>query len=141
MQLRRWMRFALTVLVAGMLAACAQSRPGEADLPSDARLTHKAVFIGKRLHNMVGTVSVYQSSAYPVVVLEPNFLFPDAPEAVVALGRNGFEEDASLGRLLRPSGRQAYAVPDHLQITRFNEVWLWNSRENKPLGLARLVPL
>ena len=142
MRLRRITRGLLGILLAGLISACAQSRiPGEAELPSDAKVTHRAVFIGKKLHDTQGTISLYQSREYPVIVFEPNFRFQGSSDAVVALGRDGYEADTSLGALLRNTGRQAYAVPDHLPIRRFNEVWLWNRREGIPLGIARLVPI
>ena len=104
-------------------------------------MTHRAVFIGKELHDTQGTISLYQSQAYPVIVFEPNFKFQGSTDAVVALGRDGYEANTSLGDLFKNSGRQAYAVPEHLPIRKFNEVWLWNRREGIPLGIARLVPI
>lgn len=141
MGLQRFVRAWVLVVLACLVTACASPIPGEAELPSDAKVTHRAVFIGKKLHDTQGTISLYQSRDYPVIVFEPNFRFQGSSDAVVALGRNGYEADTALGALLRNSGRQAYAVPDHLATRRFNEVWLWNRREGIPLGIARLVPI
>ncbi|MEM1300240.1 MAG: hypothetical protein AAGH68_13285 [Pseudomonadota bacterium] len=141
MSLQRVIRAWFLVMLAALAAACAQPKPGEAELPSDAKVTHRAVFIGKKLHDTQGTISLYESREYPVIVFEPNFKFQGSTDAVVALGRDGYEASTALGALLRNSGRQAYAVPDHLPIRRFNEVWLWNRREGIPLGIARLVPI
>lgn len=138
---RRFGRCLAAMAIAALAAACVESRPGEAELPADARVTHKAVFIGKRLHTTEGTISLYQSRDYPVIVFERNFRFQGAPDPVVALGKNGYEADTLLGGLLRNSGRQAYAIPGHLSIGQFNEVWLWDRRDGAPLGLARLVPI
>lgn len=137
-QVTRWIvGFALS----GLMAACAQPRPGEAVLPEDAQVTHRAVFIGKEHHDTRGTISLYQSRQYPVIVFEPNFEASDAENTVVALGRDGYDGDTSLGSLLRNTGRQAYAVPGELPVGQYNEVWLWNESKNIPLGLARLVPI
>lgn len=134
-------RLLMAGLLAALVSACSDYRPGEAKIPDGATVTHRAVWIGESYHDTVGTISLYQSKDHPVIVFEPNFSLSGEKDAVVALGRNGYQADTSLGTLLRRNGRQAYAVPEHLQIERFNEVWLWSSRENIPLGLARLVPL
>lgn len=137
----------LRCLIAGLLAvmvsACASNapRPGEAKIPDGATVTHRAVFIGGSYHDTVGTISLYQSDEQPVIVFEPNFSVSGEKDAIVALGRDGYRADTALGALLRRAGRQAYSVPGHLSIERYNEVWLWSRSENIPLGLARLTPL
>ena len=130
-----------TLVLALMLSACAAPRPGEAEIPDGAKVTHRAVFIGESYHDTVGTISLYQSDEPAVIVFEPNFKLPGVDDAVVALGRDGYRPDTGLGPLLRNNGRQAYAVPEHLRIERFNEVWLWSRDRNIPVGLARLVPI
>jgi hypothetical protein len=133
----RW----LLTLVLFSLAACAPLRPGEARIPEGAWISHRAVLIGKSDHDTVGTISLYQSEEYPVLVFEPNFRVTGAPEVVVALGTDGYRPDTALGALLRPSGRQAYAVPRGFDMQRFNEVWLWNPSAGMAVGIARLTPL
>lgn len=133
-------RLALAACLAG-LAACTVPKPGEAEIPDGARVTHRAVFIGESFHDTVGTISLYQSDVHPVIVFEPNFSFQGAPDTVVTLGSDGVRPETALGLLLRNVGRQAYAVPPPLKIAHFNEVWLWSRSANKPLGLARLTPL
>lgn len=126
-----------------VLAACASppQRPGDAVIPEGAWITHRAVFIGTNSHDTVGTISLYQSREYPVLVFEPNFSVTDAAGAVVALGTDGYRAETVLGALLRPAGRQAYALPPELDIRRFNEVWLWSPAADKSVGLARLTPI
>ena len=133
----RW----LLALALVWLAACAPVRPGEARIPDGAWISHRAVLIGKSDHDTVGTVSLYQSEEYPVVVFEPNFRVAGAADMVVALGIDGYRPDTALGALLRPSGRQAYAVPHAFDMQRYNEVWLWSPSAGKPVGIARLTPL
>ena len=123
------------------MAACAPLRPGEARIPDGAWISHRAVLIGKSDHDTVGTISLYQSEEYPVVVFEPNFRVTGAPDMVVALGTDGYRPDTALGSLLRPSGRQAYAVPRGFDMRRYNEIWLWSPSADKPVGIARLTPL
>lgn len=134
----RWLLPLLAILV----SACSLGPPpGEARIPRDARITHRAVFIGESHHDTVGTVTLYRSKKYPVIVFGTNFHVSGTPDAVVALGDNGYRADTVLGHLLKTSGRQAYAVPPEFDIDHFNEVWLWSRRTGKPVGLARLTPL
>jgi hypothetical protein len=135
------LRILLPLLLVWLAAACAGPRPGEARIPSDAWISHRAVLIGKNDHDMVGTISLYQSEEYPVIVFEPNFRVTGAPRMVVALGTDGYRPNAALGALLRPEGRQAYAVPRDWDIRHYNEVWLWSPGVNKPVGIARLTPI
>lgn len=139
---RTWSRILLVGLLSILVSACASGpRPGEAPIPDGARVTHRAVFIGESYHDTVGTVSVYESDEPAVIVFEPNFSVSGDTEAVVALGRDGYESGTALGQLFRRSGRQAYALPEELPVRRFNEVWLWSVTKDKPIGLARLVPI
>ena len=129
-------------ILAVLLSACAAApRPGEARIPDGAVVTHRAVFIGTNNHDTMGTISLYQSRDYPVIVFEPNFSVSDPAGAVVALGTNGYRAETVLGALLRPTGRQAYALPRELDIRRYNEVWLWSPAVDAPVGLARLIPI
>ena len=116
-----------------LFAACAKPPvPGEARIPDDARVTHRAVWIGSSNHDTVGTITLYQSEEYPVVVFEQNFQFRAAPGTVVSLGRDGYRRGTSLGALLRNSGVQAYAVPQNIDISRYNEVWLVGHSRRSP---------
>ena len=143
MPVRWFFGYMLAVTLLAGVSACTSVRPGEAVVPEGAVMTHRAVFIGESNHDTTGTLAVYQSDQPAVVVLEPNFRMSavSGAETVVALGRDGYRADAALGPLLRPTGRQAYALPKHLNIGAYNEVWLWNRSAGRPLGLARLTPV
>ena len=136
----RW----LLPLLAVLLSACAAPEPqpwGEARIPKGAWVSHRAVFIGTNDHDTMGTVSLYQSREYPVIVFEPNFRVSRPDGAVIALGSDGYRADTVLGQLVRPAGAQAYAVPPGLDLRLFNEVWLWSPAADKPVGIARLTPI
>lgn len=124
-----------------MLAAACASKPGEPGVPEGAIVTYRAVFIGESNHDTVGTISVYQSEDEAVVVFERNFTAAPLPEAEVALGRDGYVPGTSLGPLRRPQGRQVYVIPERLRIDGYNEVWIWDRVQDRPIGLARLTPI
>lgn len=135
----RW----LLPLIAVLLSACAPEPqvPGEARIPRGAWVSHKAVFIGTNGHDTEGTISLYQSREYPLIVFEPNFRVTDPAGAVIALGANGYRAETVIGHLVRSSGRQAYAIPPGLDLRLFNEVWLWSPDADTPVGIARLTPI
>ncbi len=107
-------------------------------LPEDAIQSHRGVWIGKSLHDTIGTVSVHDADGDALVLIEANFSLSPVPGTMVALGRDGYVPRAVLGALRRPQGRQVYRVPENLRISDYNEIWLWDAINNRPLGLARL---
>lgn len=129
----------LACVVLLMVTACAPRAPIEPGVPEGALVTYRAVFIGESDHDTTGTISIYQSETASVIVFEPNFAVSPLPGAVVGLGRDGYAPGTALGRLRRPAGRQVYAIPAELSIEGYNEVWIWDEAEGKPLGLARLT--
>ena len=141
MRQKSLVRGLIAVVMALIVSACAGPRPGEAEIPDGAKVTHRAVFIGKNYHDAVGTISLYQSDQPAVIVLEPNFSLSGPKDAMVTLGRDGARANRGLGPLLRNSGRQAYAVPDGLRVEHYNELWLWSEGRGIPVGLARFVPI
>ena len=136
----------LRVLFIGLLAgltACVGSNNGNAPIPFGAKVTHRAVLIGKSNHDMVGTLSLYQSDEPAVLVFEPNFRAQSLPSSptVLAFGMNGYRADTVFATLDRSSGRQSYAVPTKIGLDTVNEVWLWSPSNDLPVGLARLTPI
>lgn len=135
--LLRW--FAVMGLLVAVAHCAPLQRQGDVAIPDDARLTHRAVFIGESNHDTVGTVSVYRSGKPAYLVFEPNFRMTRAPGTVIAFGLDGYQPETVIGELVRMRGRQSYALPTDLRVRDFNEVWLWDAKADKPLGLARLV--
>ena len=129
------------VLALLVMTGCAGPKPGEAKIPADAKVTHRAVLIGESNHDAVGTMSLYQSSKAGVIVFEPNFRLSAPSGAVVALGRDGYRAETRVAELVRNIGRQSYLVPPRIKISGYNEIWLWHEKSGQPLGLARLTPI
>ena len=124
-----------------VLSACATPKPGEAPIPSDAKVTHRAVIIGESNHDAVGTISLYQGRSANVLVFEPNFRLQGPKAPTVAFGRDGYEAGAKVANLVRNAGRQSYLAPPAIKVRRFNEVWIWHEQSGRPLGLGRLTPI
>ena len=135
-----FLRMAALAAIA-VLSACASPKPGEAEIPDGAQVTHRAVLIGESNHDARGTISLYQTRDAGVIVFEPNFRLEAPAGAVIAFGQDGYKAKARIGELVRNAGRQSYLVPPELPIARFNEVWLWHEQSARPLGLGRLTPI
>lgn len=132
----------LAIGLLAIVAACAtNSNQGNVPIPDGAKMTHRAVLIGKSNHDTVGTISLYQSDEPIVIVFEPNFSIDPSATTVLALGKDGYRADTIFATLHRHRGRQSYAVPKKLRLNGYNEIWLWSVSSNAPIGLARLTPI
>lgn len=129
-----------------LLGACAQSgqtasTTGPAIAAAEAtnaNRTASGTFVGKSKHVTTGQASIGRIGTQWVVILEDDFTFDGAPDPHVALGRNGYDKNASLALLSANAGRQVYAIPASLDVADFNEVWIWCNQFSVPLGVAKL---
>lgn len=85
-----------------------------------------------------GGVSIYQDEERWVVFLEDDFVHEGSPDPWVAFGRDGFRRDGIIGELTAFNGPQVYPVGPKLNVTEFNEVYIWCVEHNTSLGRARL---
>ena len=92
-------------------------------------------FVGGRT---TGSVSVQQENGEYYVQLEADFVHEGAPDPWVAFGADGFRRDALLGELQNLEGRQRYRVPDRLDPTVFNQIYIWCEEYATSLGRAWL---
>lgn len=140
-------RAVLALIGTGLVAACAgQQSTGQtaataaaAASGSRSRVTARGSFVGKSDHVTTGHASVYRQGGQWIIELEDDFTHDGAPDPKVALGSDGFRQDAILGPLQSLSGRQVYAVPASLDIGDYNEVWIWCEQFSVPLGKAALT--
>jgi len=98
-------------------------------------------FQGASQHATSGTASVFRADGHWVVSLGSDFSFDGAPDPHVALGHDGYMQNATLGKLSSNHGAQVYMIPDSLDVADYNEVWIWCNQFNVPLGTAKLTLL
>ncbi|MEM1276978.1 MAG: DM13 domain-containing protein [Pseudomonadota bacterium] len=94
-------------------------------------------FVGGRT---TGSVSIIQQDGQWFVRLAPDFVHEGAPDPWVALGQDGFRRDAQLGPLREDTGEQLYQIPDRLDPSAFNQVYIWCQEHSTSLGRAWLKP-
>ncbi|MEL6574511.1 MAG: DM13 domain-containing protein [Pseudomonadota bacterium] len=96
-------------------------------------------FTGASNHITTGGVSIVETSAGKVVLLAADFSLDGAPDPRVGLGKDGkYDEATDMGELRSINGLQAYAVPDGVDVSGYNEVYIWCRKFSVPLGVASL---
>lgn len=144
-----------TALLAGtvLLGACATGaksgqRVSEAEVRSgeraeeiggDSEVVLNGTLEGRSGHKMSGSVSVAKADSKYVVRFEEDFSFDGAPAPVVAFGRKGYLKDTQIGKLRQDKGRHSYEVPTGLNAEDYDEIWVWCTDYDVPLGTAGLT--
>lgn len=97
-------------------------------------------FTGASDHITTGGVSVIKTAnGGAVVILDNNFSLDGAPDPRVGFGKDGVYVAASdLGALTSKDGLQAYVVPAGVNVSDFNEVYIWCRKFSVPLGIASI---
>ena len=104
-----------------------------------AKAGSKGTFVGKSNHKTSGGVTIQKSGNRYVVKLASNFFLDGAPDPWVGFGRNGkFSTKTGFAVLKKKRGAQTYRVPASIDISKFNEVYIWCKKFAVPLGVARL---
>ena len=103
-------------------------------------VTGSGSFKGASKHVTSGTVSIIKmSNGEAVLKLEDSFKFDGAPDPVVGMGLNGtYDASTNLGKLSKNSGQQNYVVPNSIDASKYNEVYIWCKQYGVPLGVASL---
>lgn len=104
-------------------------------LPVAAEEALTGTFVGIGNHVATGTVHVTSSS----VDLQGDFTFDGAPDPKIGFGKNGAFDDSTIIEPLKANtGEQSYAVPDGIDVSAYNEVYVWCEKYSVPLGVAKL---
>jgi hypothetical protein len=101
--------------------------------------THKGSFEGRSNHVTSGSVKIVEKGGRTFVVLGRDFSLDGGPDPRVALGKDGkYDPDTKLGALLDLKGKQRYALPATVDVSKYNEVYIWCDVAGVPLGVASL---
>ena len=101
--------------------------------------TGRGKFSGLSGHQTQGAVSVVNTADGYIVQLGTDFSFDGAPDPKVALGKDGQYDPATLmGKLVSNSGEQRYPIPAAIDVSQYNEVYIWCEKYAVGLGVATL---
>ncbi|MEM7444184.1 MAG: DM13 domain-containing protein [Pseudomonadota bacterium] len=126
-------------ILAGLGAAvlAAATVPLAAQAADD--VLHTGQFDGASGHVTSGGVSVVQTDNGIEIVFADDFFFDGAPDPHVAFGANGSVDiSTELGLLTSNTGSQTYQVPASLDVSGYNEIYVWCVQYSVPLGVAAL---
>ncbi|MCR4328801.1 MAG: DM13 domain-containing protein [Patescibacteria group bacterium] len=99
----------------------------------------KGTFIGLAGHNAEGTATLLKIGTTHYIRFEGDFKVTNGPDVFVYLGKNGsYAPEAQLAALKGNIGSQNYEIPDTIDITDYNEVWIWCRAFSVPFGSAVL---
>lgn len=97
------------------------------------------VFAGASNHVTTGSVSVVKTESGLRVVLGADFSFDGAPDPKVGFGKNGsYDKSSQLAHLQADAGEQSYAIPTSVNVSDYNEIYIWCEKFSVPLGVAAL---
>ncbi len=97
-------------------------------------------FEGRNKHITTGTVSIMKAeNGSSVLILGEDFSLDGAPDPSVALVKGGkYEKSADLGKMTKIKGMQVYHIPDNIDWSTYNEVYIWCEKFSVSLGVAKI---
>jgi len=113
--------------------------PHEASPTTALETVASGTFIGLERHQAAGTAKLIKAQDSYTVRFEEDFTITNGPDLYVHLGKDGqYDPNARLERLKGNVGAQNYAVPASVDISQYNEVWVWCRAFSIPFGKASL---
>ena len=98
----------------------------------------KGSFTGASNHVTTGGVTVEKTAEGYVLVLQDDFSFDGAPDPQLGFGKDGYDGKTRFSKLQSNNGKQSYKVPAGIDVSQYNEVWVWCEKFSVPLGVAKL---
>lgn len=102
-------------------------------------LIRRGAFEGVSLHTAQGSAAIMREGDRYVVRLDDNFSVTAGPDLYVSLGKDGtYVPETLLAPLKNVSGGQTYPIPDSVDASRYDEVWIWCKAFSVGFGKAEL---
>ena len=96
-------------------------------------------FVGKSDHITTGKVTIKQVANGYLVELGQDFSLDGAPSPRVGFGEDGkYDVESQLGELVSNTGEQIYLIPANVNVSDYNEIYIWCEQFSVPLGVAAL---
>jgi len=112
--------------------------PG-ADFAVAQEVLGKGSLTGQSGHKTSGSVSMVKTAAGIEVHLGDDFKFDGAPGPWLAFGKGGaFDRATQFSKLNKNTGAQTYKVPASIDVSKYDEFYVWCRPFNVSLGVAKL---
>ena len=96
-------------------------------------------FVGKSDHITTGKVTIKKVANGYLVKLGKDFSLDGAPAPRVGFGKDGkYDVKSQLGELVSNTGKQVYLIPANVNVSDYNEIYIWCEQFSVPLGVAAL---
>ncbi len=90
-------------------------------------------------HHAKGTVNLLKVGSDYYVRFEDDFKITNGPDLVVYLGKNNQYDPATKLSVLKGNiGSQNYQIPATIDVSQYDEVWVWCRSFSVPFGAASL---
>lgn len=87
------------------------------------------------LHQASGTARIVRAGGNTYLRFEEDFTVTNGPDLFVHLGQNGkYAPEVNLGRLKGNIGSQNYEIPAAVDLTQYDEAWVWCRAFAVPFG-------
>ena len=120
------------------LALSIASQVGLTPLQAAEVMVSGGKMVGVSGHQAGGTIAIVKDGEMTKLVLKADFSFQAAPDAKLGFGRDGYIKGTIFSKLEKLQGAQEYVIPASVDLTKYNEVWVWCEKFNVPLGVAKL---
>lgn len=145
----------LCALLALAVAGCKEERkstkPAEQPQPTSvqqpqptspasqgAQLLRAGTLNGVGNYRAQGAIQIVKAGNVTKIILPQNFSVSSVPDPKLGFGNNGYRAGTLFAKLSRNSGTQEYVVPANVDLSKFNEVWIWCERFNIAVAVAKL---
>ena len=99
----------------------------------------KGMFTGQSGHKTSGSVSIVKTPGGVEVRLGSNFKLDGAPDPWLGFGKSGKYDSAGEVAILKSNtGAQVYKLTGSIDVSKYNEFYVWCRKFAVPLGVARL---
>ena len=106
---------------------------------SAEEIVGKGTFSGKSGHKTSGSVSIIKTSTGVEVRLGSNFKQDGAPDPWLGFGKSGKYDSASeIAVLKSKTGAQVYKIAGNIDVSKYDELYVWCKKFSVPLGVAKL---
>ena len=95
-------------------------------------------FQGASDHITTGGVTIKQTADGFIVELAEDFSLDGAPDPKLGFGKNGYDEATTFAPLQSKTGAQTYTIPANIDVSNYNEFYIWCEQFSVPLGIAKL---
>lgn len=96
------------------------------------------VLQGAGSHKASGHVEIVRNGDATTVVFKDDFSLQDAPAPRLAWGKHGYKSGTIFATLTKFKGAQEYVVPTGIDLSQYNELWIWCEKFDVPLAVAKI---